>query len=257
MQRNTRTRRGFDARWSPFLILLLGAVGIAIVLVSRQARRKSVAQAPVRTAPHRVAAKPDVIVAAKPVRTRRRFTAGEMLGTAVGLLVVVSLAVLGSGGTFAYLNSATTVPTMNVTAGNAALASSGSAWAMTGFYPGVTNRSAFTVTNNGTVSLALQLNSLSSPSTSGESAAGVALAQSLNVSVYVAGTSASCTDGSASSSGGWSGSLGSTGGSIGSTIAPKASAIVCVAVTLPTSAPSSAQSGLTNSFTATIGGNQA
>lgn len=180
----------------------------------------------------------------------------NLIKTVGALSVAVVLGVLASGGTFAYLSSSASASTGTISAGNAALSTSGSPLSLAGLYPGATVSAPFTVSipdtgtdaAQGTVPLALSVTSFAGPATSN------ALWQNLSIRVDVTTSAASCLDGTGlSGTPTWQPS--STGTSLNSTLAVGANAIVCLSATLSPSAPSSAL-GQTTSFNVTIGGVQ-
>lgn len=84
-----------------------------------------------------------------------------MLITTGTLLGVVVFSLFGVGGSYAYLNSAATGAGAVLQAGTAELTVSAGALSMTNLYPGGPARTAgFTVSNNGSVPLALSVNSI-------------------------------------------------------------------------------------------------
>lgn len=158
-------------------------------------------------------------------------------GAAVVVALVLSLSVVG--GTYASLSSTQSVALVSstgatsttITAGSADLTVNADAISLTGLYPGISRSTQFTVGNSGTTSLALTLDSVS----------GLTAANGLAATV-ASGTCAA--PGSAVAS-----------GSLGVTVAPASSAVLCLSVGLPTTAPATAQ-GATSALVVSISGVQ-
>jgi predicted ribosomally synthesized peptide with SipW-like signal peptide len=187
-----------------------------------------------------------------PRSTRRPlFSISRIIKTTALLTAAIVAGVLASGGTFAYLNSSVALPTATIHAGTATLATSGSPLSLTGFYPGDLESAAFTVTNTGTVPLALTVASLTPPTAN-------VVSQNLALRVDITATASACTSGSGlPATPTWQGTFASwAAGSLASTLAVGASATVCLSATLSNATPASAQGLSSNSFGVTIGGVQ-
>ncbi|WP_168626652.1 MULTISPECIES: TasA family protein [unclassified Cryobacterium] len=83
-----------------------------------------------------------------------------LLITTGTLLGVVVFSLFGVGGSYAYLNSAATGTGAVLQAGTAELTVSTGTLSMANFYPGKVETAGFTVTNNGSVPLALSVSSI-------------------------------------------------------------------------------------------------
>ncbi|WP_184237239.1 TasA family protein [Conyzicola lurida] len=153
------------------------------------------------------------------------------------IALVLSLSAVG--GTYAFLSSSQSIALVSATgetsttisAGTATLAVNGDAISMTALYPGITKTAEFTVTNTGSTSLALSVDSIAGPTAANGLTATVAR-----------GTCASAAPAFAS-------------GSLGLTLAAQASSTMCLSVAMPTTAPSSAQ-GVTSSLSVALTGTQ-
>lgn len=159
-----------------------------------------------------------------------------LLSTMV-LLAVVTMALSGMGGTYAYLNAEQTVAlsgtsaSANLTAGTATLTVDSTAITLTRLYPGDARLSSVTVSNTGAVALALSVSSITGPTAAN-------------------GVLATVAAGACPGTG-----TGVSSGALGVTVAAGASTTVCLAVSMAASAPSGAQS-LSTSITAQITGTQ-
>lgn len=175
------------------------------------------------------------------------------IGVAIASIVgAIVLAVTAAGGSYAYLSqSAVAAPATAVTSGTATLAvTSALTLPATKMYPGSTLYGTATVANTGDVPLALRVTGLTPPATSTD------FTRSLVVTVGVATTTAQCTSGTTPVA--WTGTFASaTTASLGSSLALSASGILCVAVTLPPTAPSGSQSQSGVSVAVLIDGTQA
>lgn len=181
----------------------------------------------------------------------RRFYA-KTGATIIGVIAAIVLAVTAAGGSYAYLSqSAEALPSTTVTSGTAALAVvSPIVLPTTPMYPGLTIRSAVNVTNSGDVPLALRVVGLTGPTIS------TTFSKALTITVGVATDAAQCTNGTVTPR--WSGTFASAAAAdLGSTLAVGSSAILCVAVSLPTDAPSGSQGQSALGFELLIDGTQA
>lgn len=161
--------------------------------------------------------------------TPRRF--GMILLSTAALLLLTTtvltttVAVSTTGGTYAYLRSGRAIPlvstgetTATIKTGSAVLALSADAISLTNLYPGDVRRTPITVTNTGSVPLALSVAAITGPTTANGLAATVA--------------SGACPGtGTAVSS-----------GSLGVSAAAGAATTLCLSVSMVTTAPSNAQS---------------
>jgi predicted ribosomally synthesized peptide with SipW-like signal peptide len=134
----------------------------------------------------------------------------------------IAIGLLGTGGTYAYLNaSAASDSAVTIAAGTAALTVTNPV-GITNFYPGLTQRKAFSVRNDGDVRLGLSVSSISSSNSNSQLVVSVATGD-------CNGTSA-----------------GITSGDLGVALDPKVSASLCLVVTLPANATAKAAGQSTN-----------
>ena len=173
-----------------------------------------------------------------------------MAAAAAGAGIV--LAVAAAGGTYASLNSQATARGAAVLrAGSASIAvTSGLVLASSPLYPGSATRGSAVITNTGSIPLRLRVTGLALTGTVD------ALANVITVGVTSgpAVTAATCA---APFTPSWSGTFVSTpaAGELPVTVAAGSTAVVCVSLTIPTSAPDSAK-GRSAAFTLTIDGRQ-
>ncbi|MBH0109765.1 hypothetical protein I6E81_06260 [Salinibacterium sp. NG22] len=170
--------------------------------------------------------------AASPLAIFGGGTLGVVKALAV-LTIAVSLGLVGTGGTYAYLNSSvTTTPGSTISAGTAALTVGNQTLNWSALAPGKSVTGTFTITNTGDVPLVLS-------AAIAATATGSSTTNPFTISVA---NSACPTSGAPT-------------GTLSSTLAAGASTSACLVVTLPANAPASAQS--TNvAITATISGVQ-
>lgn len=191
-------------------------------------------------------------VAAKRSRSRagRRRPALRMLQTAAAGSVAVAIAVIAAGGTYAfYSDSATTASGMTLTAGNAALSvTSPLAVPATALYPGLTVAGTAAVRNTGTVPLQLRVAGLTPP------ASATAFSGALVVGVSAVATTGACTAATTPARSGTFTAVPT--GAFGGVVAPGATSLVCVTVTLPASAPAGAAGAGAASFSLAVNGVQ-
>ncbi len=169
-------------------------------------------------------------------RSLRGVIAGVVSASAL-LLGATALSLSFTPGTLAYYSDSPALvvqpntggTTATLTAGDATLTVSSAAISLSNLYPGTSQSAAFTVTNTGTVSLAL--------------------------SVAISGTTTANGLAATLAAGACPGTGAVSSGNIGVTLAPNASSTVCLAVSMPTTAPVSAQ-GANSTITATITGTQ-
>jgi len=177
-------------------------------------------------------------------------------------LGIVSTAVLvglvSAGGTFALWNSTATIATASVVkSGTASLGVTALAGTGTALYPGVTSYQTATLTNTSpnasaesvTPSLALSLKSLTLTSASST------FATALSVSIAVVPLAANCSAGFTPA---WTGALGavpSTSPSLNKTLIGSGStAVLCVAVTLPSGVAAASQIAAAPTYSVVIDG---
>lgn len=178
-------------------------------------------------------------------RARRTSGAKRMVHGAVGAALVTVLGILAGGGTFALWNSAAAAGSQaTLTAGTAQLSISGTAPTATGLYPGRTVYALTTVSNTGTVPLALSVTT---------AAASTDFTRALLVSADPNATAADCTAGRATDS--RSAAVG-TSADLGLTLAPGATRQLCLGVGLPANAPATAAGAATTSLAFTVSGTQ-
>ncbi|QAV70274.1 hypothetical protein ESZ53_07360 [Salinibacterium sp. UTAS2018] len=169
---------------------------------------------------------------ASPLATLGKGTFGAIKALAI-VAIAVSIGLVGTGGTYAYLNaSATAAPGATVTAGTAGLKVSSQALNWSALAPGKTVTGTFTVTNTGDVPLVL----------SAAIAAKMTPSSATNPFTITVANGACPTSGVPS-------------GTLNSTVAAGASTSACLVVALPANAPASAQSA-SAAITATISGVQ-
>ncbi|MGV8852217.1 MAG: TasA family protein [Rhodoglobus sp.] len=165
---------------------------------------------------------------AKGRHKRRSASSSAQIGTATFgavkaaaiLAIAVALGLVGTGGTYAYLNSsATATPGSSISAGTAALTVGSQSLTWSALAPGKSVTGTFTITNTGDVPLVLS----------------ATIATTMTPSATANPFTITVADGACPSSGVPSGSLSST-------LAAGATTSACLVVTLPTNAPSSAQS---------------
>ncbi|SDK60885.1 hypothetical protein SAMN05216282_108139 [Cryobacterium psychrotolerans] len=163
---------------------------------------------------------------------------------ATATLVVVGamgLAVLAAGGTYALLNSSTSIGSAaSITSGTAALTVSPLTMSTAVLYPGLTTYGAATVTNTGDVPLSVRITGLTSPT------ATTPFSQSLTIGGGIVASPAACSSGTFTP--GWAGPFPSaTTAVVGSVLAAGSSATFCVSVTMAlTAAPGSQGQSATN-----------
>ena len=172
---------------------------------------------------------------------------------ATATLVVVGamgLAVFAAGGTYALLNSSTSIGSAaSITSGTAALTVSPLTMSTAVLYPGLTTYGAATVTNTGDVPLSVRITGLTSPT------ATTPLSESLTIGVGVAASSADCTSGAVTPS--WTGTFAAaTTATIGPPLAAGSSATLCVSAEMPLDAAAGSQSQSAANFGILIDGIQ-
>jgi hypothetical protein len=146
-------------------------------------------------------------------RTVSRALRATLVGAAA-----ISLGLIGTGTSYAFLNASASASTGGVLrAGTATLAvSAAETVSFDNLYPGETRRAAFTVSNTGDVALALAVDSVSGATASNGLVAGVA--------------AGACSATSAQT----------TTGPLGVTVPKAGSTLVCFTVSMPVSAPATA-----------------
>jgi hypothetical protein len=170
-----------------------------------------------------------------------------MASVAVASVVAIILAVLGAGGSYAYLNaSAPVASTSSITSGTATLTVSTLTLPTSLLYPGATISAPVTVTNTGDVPLALRIAGFTPPTPA------TTLSASLSIGLFVG----VCPAVPAPT---WSALLSSTPvvTSLGKTLPIGGSTVLCVSVTLPLSAPATTLGQSATNFGIVIDGIQA
>ena len=153
-----------------------------------------------------------------------RFSLLSLGLSALVLTTAIVFSISASGGTYAYLSASQPVVLFNgsttatITAGTATLTVNSDTIGFANLYPGDSRSATITVGNTGVTALALSIAPITGPSTENGLTAAVAPGT-------CPGTSA-----------------GVPSGPLGVTLAPGASAPVCLAVGMSTTAPSAAQS---------------
>ncbi|TFB87205.1 hypothetical protein E3O44_08730 [Cryobacterium algoricola] len=159
----------------------------------------------------------------------------------------VILAVLGAGGSYAFLNTSAPVSAATtITSGTATVSVSPLSLPTTPLYPGATISAPVTVTNTGDVPLAIRVAGLTAPSPA------IPVSSWLTVGLAVG----ACPAVPAPS---WSAVVGTTPAvaALGATVPVGASIVLCVSVALSYDAPQPAVDQLSTTFGVTIDGIQA
>ncbi|GAB3118961.1 hypothetical protein [Glaciibacter psychrotolerans] len=175
---------------------------------------------------------------------------GRMAMTAGGFALALFLAVTAAGGSYAFLSQqSNAAPATTLGSGTASLTvTTPLSLSVAKLYPGATVVGTATVKNAGDVALALRLNGLTAP------AVPNAFSSSLVVGLSVVASAAQCTSATAAV---WSGSFAAAStGSLNSTLPVGSSGILCVSVTLPSTAPAASQGQLATGFGILIDGTQ-
>ncbi|WBM81276.1 hypothetical protein KIV56_08920 [Cryobacterium breve] len=163
------------------------------------------------------------------------------------MAAAICLAILGAGGSYAYLNASAPVSAATtIKSGTATLTVSTLTLPAGVLYPGVTVSAPVTVTNVGNVPLALRIAGFTPP------APATTLSASLSIGLFVG----ACPALPAPT---WSAVLNTTPvvTSLGKTLPVGGSTILCVSVTLPLSAPATTQGLSAANFGIVIDGIQA
>jgi hypothetical protein len=185
--------------------------------------------------------------ASRPAGARRGISVSRVLAAFVTVSIALCVGLATTGGTYALWNKRTAVPVSTISSGSAALAMTPVTTASTKLYPGATSYETSTLTNAGDVSMALSANSLletGTPST---------FSAALVYSIGVVSSAAECTTGFT----GISARLGALSPtSLGVSVPRAGTAILCVATTLPATAPAASMVAASPTFTLTIGGTQ-
>jgi len=170
-----------------------------------------------------------------------------MVSAALLVTVAIALAVLGAGGSYAYLNaSAPVAAATTIKSGTATLTVSSLTLPVSALYPGATVNAPVTVTNNGDVPLALRIAGFTPPTPATTLSASLSIGLSVGACPVVPNPS-------------WSALLSTTPvvTSLGKTLPIGGSTLLCVSVTLPLSAPATAQGLSATNFGIVIDGIQA
>lgn len=177
----------------------------------------------------------------------------------VGIAALVAVAT--DGGTFALLSAQASTDPVTITAGSADLSLSGIALPTTALWPGDTEFGVLTARNTGDVPLDLSIATArgtapaSATGTTSAAGTGTTAVADLRVAVGTSASAAACRSGVMHTT--WTGTLDSnTATTAGIFVRPGAAVVLCVGLTMPSSAPAS-QQGLSTDFTATITGTQA
>ena len=170
---------------------------------------------------------------------------------AAGVVGVAALvAVATDGGTFALLSAQASTDPVTITAGSADLSLSGIALPSTALWPGDTEFGVLTARNTGDVPLDLSI-----ATARGTAPASTTAVADLRVAIGTSTSAAACRSGAMHTT--WTGTLDSnTATTAGISVRQGVAVILCVGLTMPSSAPAS-QQGLSTDFTATITGTQA
>jgi len=177
----------------------------------------------------------------------------------VGIAALVAVAT--DGGTFALLSAQASTDPVTITAGSADLSLSGIALPTTALWPGDTEFGVLTARNTGDVPLDLSIATArgtapaSATGTTSAAGTGTTAVADLRVAIGTSASAAACRSGVMHTT--WTGTLDSnTATTAGISVRPGAAVVLCVGLTMPSSAPAS-QQGLSTDFTATITGTQA
>ena len=181
---------------------------------------------------------------------------------AAGVVGVAALvAVATDGGTFALLSAQASTDPVTITAGSADLSLSDIALPTTALWPGDTEFGVLTARNTGDVPLDLSIATArgtapaSATGTTSAAGTGTTAVADLRVAIGTSASAAACRSGVMHTT--WTGTLDSnTATTAGISVRPGAAVVLCVGLTMPSSAPASQQS-LSTDFTATITGTQA
>ncbi|MBY0176066.1 hypothetical protein [Curtobacterium herbarum] len=177
----------------------------------------------------------------------------------VGIAALVAVAT--DGGTFALLSAQASTDPVTITAGSADLSLSDIALPTTALWPGDTEFGVLTARNTGDVPLDLSIATArgtapaSATGTTSAAGTGTTAVADLRVAIGTSASAAACRSGVMHTT--WTGTLDSnTATTAGISVRPGAAVVLCVGLTMPSSAPAS-QQGLSTDFTATITGTQA
>lgn len=181
---------------------------------------------------------------------------------AAGVVGIAALvAVASDGGTFALLSAQASTDPVTITAGSADLSLSDIALPTTALWPGDTEFGVLTARNTGDVPLDLSIATArgtapaSATGTTSAAGTGTTAVADLRVAIGTSASAAACRSGVMHTT--WTGTLDSnTATTAGISVRPGAAVVLCVGLTMPSSAPAS-QQGLGTDFTATITGTQA
>lgn len=169
----------------------------------------------------------------------------RILLAVVGTAATIVLGITAGGATYAAWSVA--APASSATtlrAGSAGLTVANPQLAATGLYPGRTVRAATTVRNTGTTPLSLSIT---------PTATATAFTSALVVTAGTAASAADCAAGRVTAP--VTATIGTTR-ALGGTLAPGASALVCIGLGLPDSAPAAAAGAAASPLTLTVSGTQ-
>ncbi|CAN5325581.1 hypothetical protein BH09ACT1_BH09ACT1_19830 [soil metagenome] len=184
---------------------------------------------------------------------RRFFSIRKMISTAGVLVAAIALALFATSGSYALWNkSVPAVSSSTITSGSASLAiTSALAVPSTPMYPGLTIYAPATVSNTGSVDLALTAK-LTGPATA------TTYSAALTIGMATATSAANCSAGTVDSS--WSTATFASPNvaTFGSTL-PDASTgnVICVSITLASTVAASAEGAAASSFSIALTGTQA
>lgn len=169
----------------------------------------------------------------------------RILLAVVGTAATIVLGITAGGATYAAWSVA--APASSATtlrAGSASLTVTDPRLSATGLYPGRTVYAATTVRNTGTTPLALSIT---------PTGTSTAFTSALVVTAGTAASAADCTAGRVAAP--VTSAIGTTG-ILGVTLSPTTSALVCIGIGLPDSAPAAAAGAAASPLTLTVSGTQ-
>lgn len=176
-----------------------------------------------------------------------RSPVSTMLLVAATVTAAVLLAVAVSGGTYAYLNSSATSTGGTITSGTATLGVTALTLPTTALQPGTAVAGTAVVTNSGTAKLVVRVAGITPPTST-------AFSTALEVKVAAVSSTAACTTTTTPQ---WSGTFAAAPvGDLPLTLDKGTSGILCVIVSVPLTAPNSANGNTPATFTLLIDGRQ-
>ncbi|MBC7724374.1 MAG: hypothetical protein H7146_06435 [Burkholderiaceae bacterium] len=174
-----------------------------------------------------------------------------LLRSSAALVLSVGLATVAAGGSYAFWNSSEATGSASLQAGTAAITVAAPA-AMSShvLYPGATVFLPVAVRNTGDVALKLRVAGIVAP------AAATTTSAVLVVGASIAPSAAACTAGTVTRA--WTGTFSDApAGSLNSTLAIGSTAVLCLSVALPLTAPTGGQNLTIPGFGVLIDGMQA